>query len=275
MNTIQQQAQAKQLQETLDRLNEDLLSLSDDIWLSIDHNDTDAMKEGVKIKTQYNDKLTQFAQLSKEMTSFLLDVSNLGVNEEPKEPSPIPCVADHQRIIESLNQYTPHTLKEEFRYKRPIAIQISDKVYQELTTWKAVFHAVMEHFYHTQKEHYLSIPDSKLKLSKRGKPLFSRSPSGMRVSEEAAGGIYIEVNQSADRIKDRMVEVCEYLGQPIAGVNVYFREDRNAWGNPWRETKRRQHGGIDDIIDGIRLADVRAVAAKLAVNTLSRKQGIS
>jgi len=29
---------AIQLQETLDRLNEDLLSLSDDIWLNIDHN---------------------------------------------------------------------------------------------------------------------------------------------------------------------------------------------------------------------------------------------
>ncbi len=226
---MQEPAQAKKLQETLDQLNEDLLSLSDDIWLSIDHNDTDAMQEGVRIKAQYNDQLTAFAQLSKEMTSFISEVSKLEKEEITEDFSlSNRSDVDHQRLIESLNQHTPHSLREEFRYKRPIALEISGKVYQDLITWKAVFHAVMAHFYHTDKERYLSIPNSKLHLSKRGKPLFARTPSGIRVAEEAAGGIYIEVNQSADRIKDRMVEVCQYLGLPIADVKVYFREDRNA-----------------------------------------------
>ena len=43
----------------LENVREDLLALSDDIWLSIDHNDSIAMDEGVKFKKEYNAPLPQ------------------------------------------------------------------------------------------------------------------------------------------------------------------------------------------------------------------------
>lgn len=36
--------------EQLEQTREDLLALSDDIWLSIDHNDSQALEEGVAFK---------------------------------------------------------------------------------------------------------------------------------------------------------------------------------------------------------------------------------
>ena len=39
----------------LDAVGEDLLALSDDIWLNIDHNDNGALAEGVRFKTAFND----------------------------------------------------------------------------------------------------------------------------------------------------------------------------------------------------------------------------
>lgn len=43
--------------EQLEQTREDLLALSDDIWLSIDHNDSQALEEGVAFKKQYNAKV--------------------------------------------------------------------------------------------------------------------------------------------------------------------------------------------------------------------------
>jgi len=39
----------------LEDLRADLLGLSDDIWLEIDHNDTDELKRGCEFKAQYNE----------------------------------------------------------------------------------------------------------------------------------------------------------------------------------------------------------------------------
>ena len=36
--------------QDLERVRENMLALSDDIWLSIDHNDPDALQEGVEFK---------------------------------------------------------------------------------------------------------------------------------------------------------------------------------------------------------------------------------
>ena len=43
--------------QSLERVREDLLALSGDIWLSIDHNDNDAMQEGVAFKRKFNERL--------------------------------------------------------------------------------------------------------------------------------------------------------------------------------------------------------------------------
>ncbi|NBC14531.1 MAG: hypothetical protein GVY09_14570 [Gammaproteobacteria bacterium] len=45
--------------EQLEQTREDLLALSDDIWLSIDHNDGDALDAGVEFKRRYNAKMAE------------------------------------------------------------------------------------------------------------------------------------------------------------------------------------------------------------------------
>lgn len=53
---------ANQLREALERINEDLLTLSDDIWLEIDHNDAEALEKGVAFKKAFNEQQSGFAQ---------------------------------------------------------------------------------------------------------------------------------------------------------------------------------------------------------------------
>jgi hypothetical protein len=43
----------------LEAVGEELLALSDDIWLSIDHNDNEALAEGVRFKTTFNEQAAE------------------------------------------------------------------------------------------------------------------------------------------------------------------------------------------------------------------------
>jgi len=51
----------RQILENLEPVRENLLALSDDIWQSIDHNDAQALEEGVEFKRKYNEKLDTLA----------------------------------------------------------------------------------------------------------------------------------------------------------------------------------------------------------------------
>jgi len=43
--------------QDLERVRENMLALSDDIWLSIDHNDPEFLDEGVGFKQAYNNRM--------------------------------------------------------------------------------------------------------------------------------------------------------------------------------------------------------------------------
>ncbi|AUB83828.1 hypothetical protein [Candidatus Thiodictyon syntrophicum] len=57
--------------EQLEQVREDLLALSDDIWQSIDHNDSQALDEGVAFKKEYNAKMAAFDQLAGELSALV------------------------------------------------------------------------------------------------------------------------------------------------------------------------------------------------------------
>jgi hypothetical protein len=53
------------------------LALSDDIRLSINHNDNQALKEGIQFKEEYNERLTKFNQLSENISALVEDYTGL------------------------------------------------------------------------------------------------------------------------------------------------------------------------------------------------------
>jgi hypothetical protein len=55
----------------LEKTQQDLLGLSDEIWKSIDHNDPQALEQGVAFKKDYNARLTAFNTLTDEIAALL------------------------------------------------------------------------------------------------------------------------------------------------------------------------------------------------------------
>ena len=54
----------------LDAVGEDLFALSDDIWLEIDHNDSDAVEKGAAFKIVFNKTVAEFRQISDRLSQL-------------------------------------------------------------------------------------------------------------------------------------------------------------------------------------------------------------
>ncbi len=71
----------RRILEDLEAVRENLLALSDDIWLGIDHNDNDAIEEGVRFKRAYNDKMNAFDELASDLSSMVQEYTRVTLAE--------------------------------------------------------------------------------------------------------------------------------------------------------------------------------------------------
>jgi hypothetical protein len=103
----------------LEAVGEDLLALSDDIWLNIDHNDNEALAEGVRFKTAFNEQVAAFQGVAERLSGLVEDFTKVRTFDAPEAPGSVEERERRDRIIQSLDQRVPHGLDEDFRYKRP------------------------------------------------------------------------------------------------------------------------------------------------------------
>src|SRR5437660_8196234 len=98
----------RQILEDLEAVRENLLALSDDIWLSIDHNDPQALEEGVQFKRSYNEKVAAFDALAADLSALIQQFTS--VRLEADEQTGQDDAARNTRIIQDLNREEPHSL---------------------------------------------------------------------------------------------------------------------------------------------------------------------
>ncbi|TWU23241.1 hypothetical protein Pla52o_27770 [Novipirellula galeiformis] len=103
--------------EDLEAVRENLLALSDDIWLSIDHNDEQALEEGVDFKRAYNTKVAAFDSVASELSELVQQYTSVRLDEA--EQASGSDREQNERIIAELDREDPHLLNEDFTYKRP------------------------------------------------------------------------------------------------------------------------------------------------------------
>jgi hypothetical protein len=210
--------------QDLDRVRENMLALSDDIWLSIDHNDPDALREGVEFKQEYNDKMIAFDRLATEISQLVQQFTNVQVEEEP-EPT-----TDNQndRIIRDLNREEPHLLSEDFTFKRPFGFILCGRAFKNVNTWRRMFELVCRELSRRDPETFASLPDKKIFKNSRGKSTFAESPEPLRAAIKLTDGVYGEVNLSANALRDVMRKLLKVYQIPNEDMTVFLRQDRDA-----------------------------------------------
>lgn len=218
----------RQILTDLEGVRENLLTLSDDIWLNIDHNDTQAMEEGVNFKRLYNEKLVSFDRLVSDLSGLVQNFTKVPVEDDHDDEPDWQDTEVNERIIRDLDRTTPHSLDEDFRYKRPYGIIFQGKAYQNLVTWNRVYRIICRDLMSNDPEHFKQKTSTRAFISSRGNKDFSDESSELRKPMELVEGFYAEANLSANSIRDRIRRLLDTFGIPKDDCKIYLREDRNA-----------------------------------------------
>jgi len=218
---------ANQLREALERINEDLLALSDDIWLGIEHNDATALEEGVKFKKAFNEQQEGFARAAQGIIEVL---EGYAAPEESSsaEITPPRSRAQRERKIAELDRHVPHSLREEFSYKRPYGMKLEGEAYIGLKTWKAVYRQVLKHLLAKNKSVFSKLDRCEAAISRRGNAYFSKDKTAVRQAMSIGSGLYAEVNLSANLIRDSIARLLDEFSISHSEITFYLREDRDA-----------------------------------------------
>lgn len=223
---MKQRERVRYILSSLEQTGENLLDLSDDIWLGIDHNDDDELEAGVVFKRQYNEAMADFVRVAESIRGLISDYTNVQADEEA---TPVDVdKAEHERIIRELDRSEPHRLDEDFRYKRPFGFVFEGRAVKELQTWRGLYEKVAQVVAQEVGDEFKRVTTDEEFATSRGNRMYDSSPDQMRAPFEVVSGIWAEMNLSANDIRKRIKGLLEYFEYDWEKFTVYLREDRDA-----------------------------------------------
>jgi hypothetical protein len=174
---------------TLEAVGEDLLALSDDIWLNIDHNDSRAVQRGAEFKIAFNEAVSDFTRATSRLLQLVEEFTEVPTFKAPAAPQSPEERERRERIIRSLDQQVPHTLAEDFRYKRPVAFTLGGVPFDGTSTWSQVYETLCRHLASLNASVFEALPVNPTFVSHRGNRYFSRDASDLRIPRELWRGV--------------------------------------------------------------------------------------
>ncbi|MBC8378268.1 MAG: hypothetical protein H8E62_03750 [Planctomycetes bacterium] len=216
--------------QDLERVRENMLALSDDIWLSIDHNDPDALQEGVDFKKAYNERMIGFDRLSSEISELVQQYTAVRI-DEPEEEAQTAQESDQQkneRIIRDLDREEAHAIGEDFTFKRPYGFVLCGQGFKEVNTWRRIFEQVCRILNARDTDRFNGLPDNPDFKTRRGNVYFSTDPDKLRVASEVVPGLFAEVNLSANHLRNLIRDLLKTFQIPETDITIYLRQDRDA-----------------------------------------------
>ena len=148
----------REILEDLEAVRENLLALSDEIWQSIEHNDPEALEEGVRFKRAYNEKMAAFDTLASELSAMIQQFTSVRLEED--EESDQADESQNARIIQALNREEPHSIDEDFTFKRPHGFILDGQGTTGVTTWRRVFELICQQIQRRDPSPFQQLPDN-------------------------------------------------------------------------------------------------------------------
>lgn len=222
-------ARTREILEDLEAVRENLRALSDDIWLSIDHNDPQALEAGVEFKRAYNAKAIAFDQLAGELSALVQQYTS--VRLEAEERTGADDWEQNERLIAELNREEPHSLEEDFTYRRPHGFILDGQATNGITTWQRVYELVCRQLLARDATRFRALVDHPDFVSNRGHHTVTGDPAELRQALAVADQLFVESNLSANSIRDVMARLLAAYDIPLDRMRVFLRQDRDAGRN--------------------------------------------
>jgi hypothetical protein len=212
--------------EDLEAVRENLMALSDDIWLSIDHNNTEEMKRGCAFKEDYNNKMVAFDALATGISEVVQQFTQISLDSG--EQGGTGFETDNDRIIRELNQEQPHSINEDFTYCRPHGFILKGTAITGVITWKRMYTRFCELLYRIDGELFRGLPENEDHMTPRGLREFSPNPEEFHEPILIGDSIYTEGHMSANMFCKSMSRLIKTYNIPISDLQIFLREDRDA-----------------------------------------------
>ena len=212
--------------EDLEAVRENLLALSDDIWGSIDRQDIDAFDEGVQFMRNYIERMTEFDRVAEDISSMVQQYTSVRLAEG--EQSGGDNREENDRIVAELNHETPHSIDEDFTYKRPHGYILDGAATTGITTWRRLFELLCNQLLRRDHDRFHGLPDHPNLISNRGNRSFSRNTDELRSATESGDGLYAEINLSANSLCSTIKKLHDIFDIPRDHLQLFLRQDRDA-----------------------------------------------
>jgi hypothetical protein len=214
---------AKSILLALENIREDLLGLSDDIWLDVDHNDTEKVREACDFKSQFNDQLQKFSDVSRTLEKLIG-----GYTGTPKTDLTSVQESEAPTIESSEPEQQGHSLDRSFTYTRPNGYLLDGRKYKGVKNWVRLYLSVCEQLQKRNPETFRNLASSEEMITSHGNKMFSFDGSDLRDAKEISGGIFAEGNLSADQMRDTLKKVLPEFEIEPSSFRVFLRYDPQA-----------------------------------------------
>lgn len=218
----------KNILSNLKNVQEDLLALSDDLWLEIDHNDNKSIENGVQFKSEFNESNKQFTEAANSLSELIQSHTNTPLYQQEERRVNQPASSENDRIIKELNKKEPHSLTEDFKYKRPYGFVLKETPYKNKLTWSELYMQFCTHLRNTDQNIFSSLESNQDHISNRNNKYFSSQPSDLRSPQKCGSSMYVEMNLSANQIRDSIKRLLKTFNIKYTDLTIYLREDRDA-----------------------------------------------
>jgi hypothetical protein len=212
--------------EDLEAVRENLLALSDDIWAGIDRQDLAAFDEGVRFMRSYVEKMTAFDRLAADLSVLIQQYTQVSL--EATEETGREDREKNERIIRELNREEPHSIGEDFTYKRPHGFILAGQGTSGITTWQRLFELVCRQLYQRDPGRFASLGDDPEFISNRGHHSVTTDAGSLRKALQIDDGLFIECNLSANGIRDMIRRLLVAFDLEPGEVRLFLRQDRDA-----------------------------------------------
>lgn len=226
LNSPQAADRTRRILKVLEANGENSLALSDNIWLSINHNDPELLKAGVEFKRAYNAKAADFDRVASELSALVQRDTGVWLAEAEKTGST--DRVENDRIIAELNREEPHRLDENITYKRPHGFVLEGQGTTGITTWQRLYELVLQRLHDRDPERFRGLCSDPDFTTNCGNPTFTTDPTKLRKALEVRAGLFVESNLSANGIRDILRRVLTTFAIPTDQLLIFLRQDRDA-----------------------------------------------
>ena len=177
-------------------------------------------------KRAYNERMAAFDRLASDLSAMIQQFTSVRLQELEEVGGE--DESENVRIIQALNREEPHSIDEDFTFKRPHGFILDGQATTGITTWRRVFELVCQQLQRRDPHRFAGLPENPDFISNRGHPSFSQVTDALRSAWAVGDRLYAEVNLSANGIRDTIRRLLSTFEIPSDRLQLFIREDRDA-----------------------------------------------